>query len=157
MLSQQNAYFGNDFFNDRVESINLKGKCKWLFYQHGNFLGSSHLLRAGYYASAPRWGGRGNQISSARALPPDGTRAICLFQHGNYQGRMLVLYGSHSNLPAVDFNDHISSVLITGGKWRLYEHTHFIGRSVSLGPGEYPSIHGLRIGGDTVSSLKSVY
>lgn len=154
-ISQQNAHFTNDFFNDRVESIHSHGNCKWLFHEHKNFLGSTHLLRAGYYASAPSWGGPGNQISSARALPPDGTTAIVLFQHDIYRGRMLVLYGSEPNFPFVNFGDHVSSVIVTGGTWTLYEHSNYQGRSSRLGPGEYSNIHSSGVGGDSVSSVRN--
>ena len=152
-LSQQNANFLNDFFNDRVESIQLAGNCQWLFYEHINFLGRTHLLRAGYYASAPKWGGRANQISSARALPPEGTVIICLFQHVHFQGRMMVLYGSLPSLPFVDFDDHISSVIIVGGMWRLFVDADYTGESVRLGKGYYPSVHYFKIGGDSISSV----
>lgn len=117
-------------------------------------LSSSHLLTAGYYSSAPRWGGSGNQISSARALPPDNTVAICLFQHANYQGRMLVLYGSNSHLPSLNFGDAISSIIITGGTWTLFEHSNYRGRSSRLVQGEYPDLHSFHIGGDSVSSVR---
>ncbi len=154
-IYEQNARFDNDFFNDRVESIRLSGPCRWLFYRDDNFNGNTVLLVPQYYSSAPSWGGPGNAISSARAIPPPGTVAICLFQHGNYQGRMLVLHGSSTRLHEMeDFNDQVSSVIITGGSWMLYEHTDFQGRAQTLGPGEYPNIHSLHIGGDTVSSVR---
>ncbi len=154
LISQQNADFGNDFFNDRVESIRLNGNCRWIFYERSNFAGSSHYLRAGYYASAPSWGGRGNRISSARALPPDGTTAILLFQKSNYLGRMSALYASNSHLPSLDFGDHVSSVIIIGGTWTLYQHSNYEGKSITLRPGEYASIHGTSLGGDSLSSVK---
>lgn len=159
-ISQQNADFTNDFFNDRVESIRLHGNCRWIFYENTNFdlaeggQGSTHLLRAGYYASAPSWGGRGNQISSARALPPDGTKAIALFQHLNFAGRMLVLYSSSNHLQLLDFGDHVSSVIVIGGTWTLYQHDSYQGMSSRLAPGEYPSIHSLGVGADSVSSVR---
>ena len=153
-LSQQNAHFANDFFNDRVESIRLHGTCKWLFYEHANFLGSSHLLQAGYFASAPGWGGSGNRISSARALPPSGTTAILLFDHANFSGRMLMLYASSSHLPTLDFSDHISSVIVTGGHWTLFQHTDYQGTHSAFGVGEYPNIHSTSVGGDSVSSVR---
>jgi len=86
-------------------------------------------LSPGYYASAPRWGGPGNRISSARALPTGGTEAIILFQHPNFSGRMLVLFDSVSSLPSLDFNDHVSSAIVTGGTWNLFEHGDYTGKS----------------------------
>ena len=72
LVKQQNANFGNDYFNDRVESAIIQGNCQWLLYRDHLFLGRSHLLNPGYYPSAVNWGGSGNHITSARALPPAG-------------------------------------------------------------------------------------
>ena len=159
LIRQQNANFKNDYFNDRVESIRINGKCQWLLYQHINFEGQSYILRPGSYSTPSNWGGTGNRISSARALPPKGTKAIVLFQHINYRGRMLVLYGSNSDLPVIDFNDKLSSFIIIGGHWTLYEHTKYQGRSVSLGPGKYTSPTALSGAGgnDKISSIKALY
>lgn len=153
VIFQQNAHFANDFFNDRVESIRINGNCRWLLYEHSFFLGSVHFLAAGYYASAPRWGGSNNAISSARVIPQN-TVAILLFQHGNYRGRMLTLYSSNTHLPSLDFGDHVSSIIITGGTWTVYEHSNYGGRSSRLAPGEYPSIRSFRIGEDAISSVR---
>ena len=153
-ISQQNAHFSNDFFGDRAESIHLHGNCRWLFYTDPNFLGTTHLLNVGYYASSPSWGGSANLISSARALPPGGTRAIALFQHPNYQGRMLVLYSSDHDVPMRDFGDHVSSVIVIGGTWTLYRDPNFLGVSATLGPGDYALPDSFGIGGDTLSSVR---
>ncbi len=151
---EQNANFDNNFFNDRASSIVIDGPCRWLFYQDHNFLGTTTLLTPRSYSSPPSFGGNGDRISSARAIPPLGTDAICLFEHGNYQGRMLVLYGSSPYLRLLDFNDRVSSVIITGGSWTLYEHRDYNGRTTTLSAGDYPNIHTLHIGGDTVTSVR---
>ena len=91
-------------------------------------------------------------MTSARALPSDGTTAILLFEDGNYQGRMTVLYGSHSNLPWIDFNDQISSIIITGGSWRVFDHSDYQGASSTLGQGQYPTL--ASIGNDRISSVR---
>ncbi|MCG8621019.1 MAG: beta/gamma crystallin family protein [Proteobacteria bacterium] len=115
LIKQQNADFRNDYFNDRVESARVEGTCRWLLYQDVNFLGQESLINAYSYDSPLSWGGSGNRVSSARALPPAGTVAIVLFQHTNFRGRMLVLYDLHASLPDIDFNDHLSSFIVTGG------------------------------------------
>ena len=151
LIKQQNADFRNDYFNDRVESARVEGSCRWLLYEHTNFVGQTAFIYAHNYNSYISWGGSGNRVSSARALPPAGTDAIVLFQHTNFQGRMLVLYGSHHNLPAIDFNDQLSSFIVTGGNWRLYQHTWYGGNSAMYRPGEYASRPG--IGNDQLSSV----
>ena len=97
----------------------------------------------GNYPSPNNWGGSGNEISSARVLPPLGTTAIALFQYDNYRGRMQVLTSSTSSLIPLHFNDKLDSFIIIGGHWTLYEHTSYAGKSVTYGPGQY-----------TVSSLE---
>ena len=158
-MRQQNANFRNDYFNNRIESVKVHGKCQWLLYQSTNYDGKSYIVSPGQsYSSPSRWGGRGDRLSSARALPAKGTKAIVLFQHTNYRGRMLVLYGSNPNLPAIDFNDQLSSFIITGGRWTLYEHTGHQGKSVTLGPGQYTSASALGGAGDNdqISSIKAL-
>ena len=153
--NNRNANFGNDYYHDRAESARVRGRCQWLLYEHPNFAGQAHLIEAQDYPSSVGWGGNGNRISSARALPPPGTQAIVLFQHGHFKGRMLVLNASDPNLPLVDFNDQLSSFIITGGSWTLYEHADYTGTSITYGPGEYtgpPS----GIGHDKVSSIHCI-
>ena len=158
-IQQQNSDFRNNYFNDKLESLRLYGSCQWLLYQHINFEGQSYIVNGpGGYPSPHNWGGTGNRISSARALPPKGTKAIALFQHSTYRGRMLVLYGSNSNLPHLNFNDQVSSFIVIGGSWTLFEHINYQGRHATFGPGQY-SIHSLRgVGGnDKVSSVRKNY
>ena len=76
LVKQQNANFVNDYFNDRIESLIIKGGCDWLLYEHRDFGGRSYLLDPGSYQTAAKWGGRNNHISSARALPLKGMH-IC--------------------------------------------------------------------------------
>ena len=68
---------------------------------------------------------------------------------------MLVLTGSSKSLPSLAFNDKLSSFIITGGRWTLYEHVSYKGRSVTYGTGQYtiPSLKGAG-GNDKISSIK---
>ena len=138
-MRQQNADVRNDYFNDRIESMKVYGNCQWLLYQNINFEGQSYILNPGNYPSPKNWGGIANHISSARALPRKGKQAIVLFQHSNYRGRMLVLEGTTNNLPAIDFNDQLSSFIITGGSWTIFEHINCKGKHATVGPGQYSS------------------
>ena len=143
LIRQQNARFINDDFNDRVESIKISGSCQWIIYESDNYLATSYILDPGNHPSPSSWGGFGNRISSARALPPPGTTAIALFQYDKFWGRMLVRYDSSKSLIPLDFNDKLNSFIITGGRWTLYADVDYTGKSVTYGPGQY-----------TVSSLK---
>ena len=111
------------------------------------FQGNVFIKTPGYYTSLATFD---NSVSSARALPPQETNAILLFEHGYYAGRMVVLYSSHQELPLLDFNDKISSVIVTGGTWTVYEHTVYHGHSKTIGQGYYPQSP---LGKDTISSV----
>ena len=156
LLKQQNANFNNDYFSDRSESAKVYGNCKWLLYEHHDFnpqsVGQTRILSPGNYPSSLSWGGNGNRISSARVLPPQGTDAIVLFQHSNFQGRMLVLYGSSNHLTSLDFNDAVSSFIITGGHWTLYEHDNYQGRHATYRPGHYSTSPS--VGNDQITSVR---
>ena len=153
LIQQQNANFDNDFFDDRADSIFIIGTCEWIFYECPDFIGIAHVLKIGSYASPPSWGGSGKEISSARALSTKGTTAISLFEHVNYRGRMLTLYDSEPSMPFHEFDNKVSSVIVTGGSWTLYEQTEYTGRSSNVTVGQYPMLQKLRIGQDTVSSV----
>ena len=127
----------------------MEGPCRWLLYEHSNFNGQEYLIDAKDYPSLIS-----KSISSARALPPPGTQAIALFQHGAYQGRMLVLYGSDPDLRAMtEFNDVLSSFIVIGGHWTLYEDTGYHGRSATFGPGDYRDVPPPLLGNDRLSSV----
>ncbi len=98
----------------------------------------SFLLRPGNYPSPPSWGGRSNAIYSARALPPPGKSAIAVFEYPNYSGAMLVLYNSQAYMPNIGLDDQISSEIVLGGSWSLFDHYHFTGVSVTRTTGQYP-------------------
>lgn len=154
-MGEQNAIFGNDNFNDRTESIKISGPCQWLLYEHENFQGRSYIVNPGNYPSSNNWGGPGSSISSARALPAPGTKAIALFDDDEFRGRMALSYSTRSSLPGIDFNDRTSSFIITGGSWTLYSGTAFRGGSVTYGPGQYFKASLDRVGGvNVISSIK---
>ena len=162
LILQQNADFSNDMFNDRVESARISGSCSWILYQDKNFnretfaTGRLHIVRPGRYNTPISWGGPGNYITSARALPPDGTIAISLFQHSNFEGRMTVLYGSANHFPALDFDDQVGSVIVTRGTWKLYERSNYQGNYTQFSTGQYPNLLTARIGNDELSSVQLV-
>ena len=154
-VQAQNANLWNDGFNDIASSAKVFGTCCWLFYEHHQFLGSSSIVDPGNYLSTFSWGQSDNQLTSLRALPPSGTRAIALFEYDNYEGRMLLLRESHSNFVDLRFDNIASSAIVLGGNWRIYEH-HYYGRSTTFGPGHYPAFYSYSIGHDTASSIQKL-
>ena len=151
LLRHQNANFLEDWFDNRVESAIIVGPCYWIFYQNF-FTGRTSVMRPGNYPTAAYWGGPGNDISSARALPPPGTVAIALFQNSHFQGRMLVLYNSIRYLHYHDFEDHVSSIIVTGGSWNIYDQRQYTGAYSRLGRGDYPDVP--HFGHDKISSIR---
>ena len=133
----------------------VHGKCRWLFYEHPNFVGSTHVINSPYHASALNWGGSGDRLSSARVLPPAGVKAIVLFEHHHYNGRMLTLYGSHNDLRYLLFNDRVSSIIVIGGTWKIYKHTEYEEPSQTLSFSEYPN--GFNLEDNTLSSVQLLY
>ena len=152
VIRHQNADFHNDFFDTQVGSMIVRGNCRWLFYEHPNFLGSSHLITSPYYASAPNWGGSGDRLSSARPLPLAGVKAIVLFEHYDYTGRILTLYSSFNYLRLLYFDDIASSIIVIGGTWKIYERPDYQGLSQTLSLSEYPN--GFDIGDNTLNSVQ---
>ena len=138
VIKQQNANFQNDLMDNRADSIRIHGSCKWLFYTDPNFSGSSYILNSNTnYPSASSWSGLTDTLSSARVLPPAGTIAIALFEHCNFTGRMVILCRSNPNLHKQEFEDQVSSVIVIGGTWKIYEHRNYEGGSRRLPPGNY--------------------
>ena len=142
-------------------SVRAYGMCQWLLYEHINFEGLSYIMSQDSYSTPSNWNGTLNRISSARVLPPQGTKAIVMFEHINYRGRMVVLYKSNSDLSALDFNDQLSSFIITGGEWTIYEHINFQGESATSGPVKYRyTSTGGALGkagvNDFISSIKAI-
>ncbi|BAZ16909.1 hypothetical protein NIES4071_87870 [Calothrix sp. NIES-4071] len=54
------------------------------------------------------------------------------------------------------WNDIITSVKVISGTWQVWEHPDFHGRTIILGPGEYPNLAITRGGiyNDTISSVR---
>ena len=161
VIEQQNTDFSNDpNFDNSVESVKVQGTCLWLMHHNTNFnrdvhkYGQSYLIGPQKYSNFSQWGGTSNQISSARALPPNGTEAIALFLHTNYGGYMVVLQDSQPNLGSINFDHRLSSFIVTGGSWTLYDHANYQGRSSTIsGPKQHPH-YPSQIGNDQVSSVR---
>jgi hypothetical protein len=52
---------------------------------------------------------------------------IILFENSNFSGKSLTLTGSEPNLESKNFNDKVSSMIVRGGVWDLYEHINYSG------------------------------
>ena len=117
-----------DDFGFIPKSIRVKGSCQWLVYSDTNFKGMSYILTPGNYPTTHTWGQGGNEIISARVLPPKGTKAFVIFQGSYYTNRMVVITSTKRDL-SMDFNGNVRSFIITGGKWTLYDGTNLKGNN----------------------------
>ena len=149
LIIEQNADFGWDWYHDRADSAKVEGPCTWIAYYDQGYLGQHMIIDKDF----TDLGSHKNQFSAARVLPPPGTVAIAIFEHSNYNGRMVVLYDSIPNLSSVNFQDSMSSFIVIAGTWTLYEHPNYYGRSATYGPGTKSSGPG-SLGHDTLSSVK---
>jgi hypothetical protein len=53
---------------------------------------------------------------------------IILFEKDNFSGKSLTLLADEPNFESRKFNDKVSSLIVRGGVWTLYEHINYGGR-----------------------------
>jgi hypothetical protein len=87
-----------------------------------------------------------------------GVPHIILFEHANFHGQHKHVFGREPNLNTGDdslFNDSTSSIAVLEGNWLLYRDFNFSGRYAPiLGPGLYPTLSGVDINNDDITSLQ---
>ena len=85
--------------------------------------------------------------------------SITLYEHADFKGREVTLQNSTPDLRQVnEFNDISSSVVVSGGQWKLWEHVNYKGKFYIVGPGRY-NIDVIRekIGNDLISSVEKLW
>ena len=146
----------DDGWNDRASSVGVSGACQWILYEHGSYDGNSAVIGPGgrYTPSTcPSFLLSNNILSSVYCLPAEGTPAIVLFEHGCYRGPIQVHMSSSRYLG--NFNDIVTSFIITGGTWQLYTDADYHGSSAERGPGHYPFPNSqTSFANDALSSVK---
>ena len=75
---------------------------------------------------------------------------IVIYEHVNWGGASAQTSLNWSVVGSW-WNDRISSIVVLGGVWRLYEHRDYGGQSWDYGPGQYAQIPN-----DIVSSFKLI-
>ena len=160
LVQTTDATLVGDGWNDRVSSIQVNGGCQWILYEHAWTFGDgiSSVIGPGprTYLNGT-FGIPDNSLSSIRCLPASGTQAIMLFVHHKYFGDILVVNSSYANLARANFDNTVSSFIITGGTWQLYSDFNYQGRSITHGVGVYPAVSFLGpISNDDLSSVKLV-
>ena len=146
-----------DDWDDRASSAVVSGGCQWILYGTAGFSGSSSVIGPGSYPfiNIPTFGLPNNELSAVRCLPAEGTPTIVLFERRLYFGDMQVINSSNPNLALTNFDDTVSSLVITGGVWELYSGTNYTGSMVTLEQGLYPTPFFLTpIGNNDLTSVR---
>ena len=109
-------------WNNRASSAVVTGGCQWILYGAAGFGGSTSVIGPGSYLFSyiPTFGLPNNVLSAVRCLPAEGIPAIVLFDSDLYTWDMQVINSSNPNLALTNFDNRVSSFVITGGVWELY-------------------------------------
>jgi hypothetical protein len=94
-------------------------------------------------------GNRGNGYGNDAARRGD---AVMLFEHARFEGRQVGVHNDVRTLRDFDFNDVVSSIIITDGRWEFCNDADYGGQCITYGPGRYPVIDM----NDRISSLRRV-
>jgi hypothetical protein len=82
---------------------------------------------------------------------------IHLYEHNKYTGREVPLTKADPNLDNVHFSNKTSSIIITSGKWQLFDRPNYGeggAGAVVLGPGHYPDAKSIGLPNNSISSLR---
>ena len=82
-----------------------------------------------YSTDRPVGGGGGNNAADVE-----------MYEHGNFQGRVLNGRSDVTNLQDYQFNDIISAIIVNRGRWQFCTDAFYAGRCTVYGPGRYPSV-----------------
>ncbi|MBL8309932.1 MAG: hypothetical protein JNL19_05885 [Burkholderiales bacterium] len=159
-------------FNDRIQSMRIFGG-NWEACEHADYGGACMVFGPGDYRRLPPQLAR--SISSLRRVgepnwanitpaggnyvimdnnAPRSRHPVWLFEHNNFNGRSLRATGDVNDLASSGLNDATSSIFISFGTWQFCEDSHFRGRCLTLGPGQYNDMPpGMN---DVVSSFRRV-
>ncbi|XP_051974298.1 beta/gamma crystallin domain-containing protein 1 [Xyrauchen texanus] len=113
----------------------------WLAFAVEGFSGPQCVLEEGVYPDL-RSMGFTQDDASVMSLQPTGHEftlpSIGLFERSGLKGRRTLLKSSSVNLQFTDSCTRVSSILVEGGMWVLYESNNFRGSQFLLRPGVVP-------------------
>ena len=156
VVNRSEANLHADGWGDRVSSIEVLDGT-WRFHQHVNFAGTSRTLGPGSYSWVQSAGIANDSISSVQRIGGGASSSavggIILFEHSNYRGDHIHLFDRDEvNLHSLGWGDRVSSAIVVGGHWELFQHTNSRGWSRVLEPGIYPRLWEVGVGNDSLSS-----
>ena len=144
LTTSDSSLTDNDWDN-RASSAVVSGGCQWILYDLAGFEeydNISSVIGPGNYPfnssnNETTFGLPDNVLSAVRCLPAEGIPAIALFEHHRYFGQMQVIFSSNPNLALTNFDNAVSSLIITGGVWQLYSEANYTGSNVTHGKDLY--------------------
>ena len=143
----------------------MSGGCQWVLYDLADFEDYDNIpsvIGPGNYPfnfsnNETTFGLPDNVLSSVRCLPAESTPAVSLFDHHWYFGRMEVINSSYPDLALTNFDNTVSSLVITGGVWEFYSEENYTGFNVTLGQGLYPNTDNLTpVEDDDLTSVRLI-
>ncbi|KAK9975501.1 hypothetical protein ABG768_020757 [Culter alburnus] len=113
----------------------------WLAFSRECFSGHQCILEEGVYPDLKTMGFT-QPNTSVLSIQPTGHEfslpSIVLFERSGLKGRRTLLKSSSVNLQLTDSCTRVSSILVEGGMWVLYEASNFRGSQFLLKPGAVP-------------------
>ncbi|XP_067247435.1 beta/gamma crystallin domain-containing protein 1 [Chanodichthys erythropterus] len=113
----------------------------WLAFSRECFSGHQCVLEEGVYPNLKTMGFT-QPDTSVLSIQPAGHEfslpSIVLFERSGLKGRRTLLKSSSVNLQLTDSCTRVSSILVEGGMWVLYEASNFRGSQFLLKPGAIP-------------------
>ena len=164
-LTTSDSSLADNDWDDRTSSAVVSGGCQWILYNLADFEENDNIpsvIGPGNYPfnfsnNETTFGLPDNVLSAVRCLPTEGTPAVALFEHHRYFGEMQVIFSSNSNLSLINFNDAVSSLVITVGMWEFYSEANYTGSTITLGQGLYPDADSLiPIENDNLTSVRLI-
>ena len=156
-VSGVNGSLDRQGFNDVAASMVVEGG-RWIFCTEPYFRGDCRVIGPGRYANL-RDVGLSRSISSVRpaaasdvAPPVKANADIELFRGANFDGGSVA---ANRDVPRLgpEYNDRISSAVVSNGRWELCTEADYGGRCVVVGPGRYADLGGLD---NQISSLRRI-
>lgn len=83
---------------------------------------------------------RGGLVALALAAGAAQAAEMSVFKQPNFTGDALTLRGDNPNLAANGFQDQVSSLVVSSGRWEVCTQPNFQGDCVTLDQGRYPAL-----------------